>query len=207
METVICLSKVKHEVPVPEEQVFFLVNSGVYAGVLPSEHLSFFYDKLNTGDNKDRRTYPELFKFLDNLGNVVATNNGNFMKFLDAVTIKEYFKRRYPSTVHIDNSSKVSGGDYCCLTVPALATFLSGVVHHLEGLTKVLAVGFTRSCDSEELWVFKNSFVVFENAGKLDVFCGDNMNTSNSAVLEVFNSFRAASSATDMERVINLLSI
>nr|BDX29226.1 23kDa-protein [Grapevine leafroll-associated virus 4] len=207
MEVVLCLSKVKADVPVVEQDIFHLKNAGVFAAVLPPERLSFFYDKLSNSNNTERNKYQELFQFLDNLGNVVATNNGNFIKFLDVGSVTEYFRRRYHTANNVVSTSSAPASDYCCLTVPALATFLSGVCSRLEGLTRVLAVGFTRKGGSEELWEFKDSFVVFENSGEISTFYGDNMDTSNTALLEVFEAFASASGKPDFEKVVSLLSI
>nr|WPV03020.1 p23 [Grapevine leafroll-associated virus 4] len=207
MEVVLCLSKVKADISVDDQELFYLKNAGVFAAVMPPERLSFFYDKLSINNNTERNKYPELFQFLDNLGNVVATNNGNFIKFLDVGSVTEYFRRRYPTANNSNSTSSAPASDYCCLTVPALATFLSSVCCCLEGLTKVLAVGFTRKGGSEELWEFKDSFVVFENSGEISTFYGDNMDTSNTALLEVFDAFASSSGKTDFEKVVYLLSI
>nr|AJG01603.1 23 kDa protein [Grapevine leafroll-associated virus 4] len=207
MEVILCLSKVKADIQVVDQDFFYLKNAGVFAAVMPPERLSFFYDKLSINNNTERNKYPELFQFLDNLGNVVATNNGSFMKFLDVGSVTEYFRRRYPTANNNASTSNAPASDYCCLTVPALTTFLSSVCSCLEGLTKVLAVGFTRKGDSEELWDFKDSFVVFENSGEISVFYGDNMDTSNTALLEVFDAFASTSGKPDFEKVVNLLSI
>nr|WEG77335.1 23 kDa protein [Grapevine leafroll-associated virus 4]WEG84546.1 23 kDa protein [Grapevine leafroll-associated virus 4]WEG84553.1 23 kDa protein [Grapevine leafroll-associated virus 4]WEG84560.1 23 kDa protein [Grapevine leafroll-associated virus 4]WEG84567.1 23 kDa protein [Grapevine leafroll-associated virus 4] len=207
MEVTLYLSKAKENLPVACDETFYLRNAGVYATVMPPERLSFFYDKLSVGNNSDRNKYRELFQFLDNLGNVVATNNGNFIKFLDVDSVMEYFRRRYPDGSSLSNMNKTPSSDYCCLTVPALTTFLNSVCGCLEGLTTVLAVGFTRNDNTDELWSFKDTFVVFENSGVISTFYGDNMDTSNSALLEVLDSFGSASGKTDFEKVVNLLSI
>nr|WEG84637.1 23 kDa protein [Grapevine leafroll-associated virus 4]WEG84693.1 23 kDa protein [Grapevine leafroll-associated virus 4] len=207
MEVTLCLSNVKEDIPSTCDELFFLRNAGVFAAVLPAERLSFFYDKYSVGNNSDRNKYPKLFSFLDNLGNVVATNNGNFIKFLDVDSVMEFFKRKYPGSSNIYNTNKTPASDYCCLTVPALTTFLTSVCNCLEGLTIVLAVGFTRRSDTDELWCFKDTFVVFENSGVISTFYGDNMDTSNSALLEVLDSFGSTSGKSDFEKVVNLLSI
>ncbi|ACS44662.1 p23 [Grapevine leafroll-associated virus 4] len=207
MEVILCLSKVKTDIPVVEQDIFHLKNAGVFAAIAPPERLSFFYDKLSINNNTERNKYQELFRFLDNLGNVVATNNGSFIKFLDASSVTEYFRKRYRTFNNVVNTSSAPASDYCCLTVPALATFLSGFCSCLEGLTRVLAVGFTRKCDSEELWEFKDSFVVFENSGEISTFYGDNMDTSNTALLEVFEAFASASGKPDFEKAVSFLSI
>nr|WDS60515.1 p23 protein [Grapevine leafroll-associated virus 4] len=207
MECVLALARNVSDIPGDSQDVFELKSVGLYATLLPTEHLSFFYDKLNVHMNSSRKHYPELFKFLDNLGNVVATNNGAFFKFLDSQAVVERFVRKDPSLAAYQSKPDAPGGSYCMITVPALSRFIGSVRHNLRNLVKVLAVGFTRVDDSEALWDFKDSFVVFEYEGELQVYYGDNIDTRNSALLEVFDSFMSASGKSDFEKVVSFLSI
>nr|BDX29219.1 23kDa-protein [Grapevine leafroll-associated virus 4] len=207
MECILVFSKRSEDIPLPDEDVFFLRDVHVYAATLPSERLSFFYDKLDVHNNTSRKTYKNLFSFLDNLGNVVATNNGAFMKFLTANAVDDFFRRKYPNVASSTVANNTPNNAYCFIAVPALECFISSL-HYCElGLITILAVGFTRDGGSDELWVFKNSFVVFEHAGEIKVFYGDSIDTRNSAILEIFNSFKLASGKSDLEKVVNFLSI
>nr|BDX29233.1 23kDa-protein [Grapevine leafroll-associated virus 4] len=207
MECVLALSRNVSDISGEDRDVFELKSVGLYATLLPTERLSFFYDKLNIHINSSRKHYPELFKFLDNLGNVVATNNGAFFKFLDSQAVVDHFVRKDPSLAAYQSKPDVSGGSYCMIAVPALSRFLGSVQHSLRSLVKVLAVGFTRVDDSEVLWGFKDSFVVFEYEGELQVYYGDSIDTRNSALLEVFDSFMSTSGKSDFEKVVGFLSI
>nr|AKB90856.1 p23 protein [Grapevine leafroll-associated virus 4] len=207
MECVLALSRNVLDVSGEDQDVFELKSVGLFATLLPTERLSFFYDKLNVHMNSSRRHYPELFKFLDNLGNVVVTNNGAFFKFLDSQAVVDHFVRKDPSLAAYKSKPDVPGGSYCMIAVPALNSFIGSVQHNLRCLVKVLAVGFTRADDSEALWVFKDSFVVFEYEGELQVYYGDSIDTHNSALLDVFDSFKNASGKSDFEKVVGFLSI
>nr|BAM29345.1 23kDa protein [Grapevine leafroll-associated virus 4] len=207
MECVLALSRNVSEVSGEDRDVFELKNIGLYAALLPTERLSFFYDKLNVHINSSRKHYPDLFKFLDNLGNVVVTNNGAFFKFLDSQAVVDHFVRKDPSLAAYQSKPTTSGGSYCMIAVPALHGFIGSVHHSLRCLVKVLAVGFTRVDDSEAMWDFKDSFVVFEYEGELQVYYGDSIDTRNSALLEVFDSFKSASGKSDFEKVVGFLSI
>nr|ACT67481.1 p23 [Grapevine leafroll-associated virus Carn] len=207
MECILVFSKRSEDIPLSDKEIFFLREARVYAATLPPERLSFFYDKLDVHNNTSRENYKKIFDFLDNLGNVVATNSGAFMKFLTANAVDDFFKRKYPNILSSSVAYNNPTNAYCFIAVPALERFISSLQSCELGLITILAVGFSRNGESDELWDFKNSFVVFEHGGSLEVFYGDSMDTRNSAILEIFNSFKLTSGQSDIEKVVNLLSI
>nr|WHM41566.1 P24 protein [Blackberry dwarf-associated virus] len=214
MECVIRLAKSRGDLGDVSGDIFYLATSKVYATLVEPERLSFFYDKLELCANNSRSKYPRLFRFLDNLGNVVATNNGNFMKFLSPEAVANNFVEKYPELLNKQQNEKIFRSlnnsadlNYCTLSTPALDSFLMNLQDDWTGVCEVLAVGFTRKSDSTELWDFADSFVVYERSGELEIFYADSMDTRSSILAETFSLFKTASAESDFEKMVNFLSI
>nr|WCR39310.1 p24 [Pineapple mealybug wilt-associated virus 3] len=208
MERVVLVSKDKQLLGVNSDEVFYKPLNSLFFYALEGHNTAFFYDKLGDTLNQAREHNGELFSFLDNLGNVVATNNEQFLNFLDGTCVNEYMERRYNTVTGRTLNATEKKATYLTVKVPVLDLLWNVLEGSRGGLTKVLCVGFKRPTGSsfDNQYDFESSFAVFDSGNGMEIIFGEKMDFSSDFLKERYDSLRRAQSSIGVEKVVNLIS-
>nr|WCR39303.1 p24 [Pineapple mealybug wilt-associated virus 3] len=208
MERVVLVSKDKQLLGVSSNEVFYKPLNSLFFYASEGRNVTFFYDKLGNTLTEARKQNCELFSFLDNLGNVVATNNEQFLNFLDGTCVNDYMERRYGIVGGRGLSPTEMKATYLTVKVPVLDLLWNVLEGSCKNLTKVFCVGFKRSagCSFDDQYNFESSFAVFDSGSGFEAIFGEKIDFSSDFLKERYDSLRKAEDTHGVERVVNLLS-
>lgn len=204
MECRIILSK---DLSVFKTHPFRIKGSSLYGAIEEGVNFPFFYNKRGFPNFSDREKHTRLFRFLDNLGDVVATNHQMFFHLIEKNNVASLYKSRYGDLPDFDlDFMRDVDISFCTVKVPALMYLYNQAIAIQSETVVVHCVGFERTYGCVGDWDFSHSFVIYERYGELQVLKAESLNTNNNALMEIFEKLNKAACVDETERFVNLLS-